>query len=184
MKEKYNAAFEGRWRFKFASATKGDEWKEIWCIDGKKVRLIDYVRYLCNDFYEAGFSLGTTAPLPSSVFTVSDGSAVTIQAPVSDGSPSESSFDEFWNLYDKRVGRAKCEKLWSKLTAKEKRDCIAYVPLYVQAQPDKQYRKNPETFLRNKSFYDEIINRDNKEQQRTQRFQQAARVIASYDCED
>lgn len=111
-------------------------------------------------------------------------SIVTIQAPVSDGSPSESSFDEFWNLYDKKVGRDKCIRLWRKLTAKEKRDCIAYAPLYVQAQPDKQYRKNPETFLRNKSFYDEIIPRNTAESDRAHRFQQAARVIASYDCED
>ena len=174
MKEKYNDAFEGRWRFKFASTTKGDEWKEIWCIDGKKVRLIDYVRYLCNDFFEAGIELAS--------FPVSGGSMVTI-APVSDGSPSEESFEEFWELYDKKIGRTKCEKLWSKLTAKEKNDCLQYVPFYVQAQPQKCFRKNPETFLRNKSFYDEIIPRNSTEANRNSRLQQAARVIASYDSE-
>lgn len=165
MTKEQEKAFEGRWRFK------GFDEYEVRQLSGRDIR--EY----CRDFFEAGILLTESRPLQGD-------SIATIQAPVSDGSPSESSFDEFWNLYDKRVGRAKCEKLWSKLTAKEKRDCIQYVPLYVQAQPDKQYRKNPETFLRNKSFYDEIINRDNKEQQRTQRFQQAARVIASYDCED
>lgn len=165
MTKEQEKAFEGRWRFK------GFDEYEVRQLSGRDIR------DLCRDFFEAGILLTESRPLQGD-------SIVTIQTTVSDGSPSESSFDEFWNLYDKRVGRAKCEKLWSKLTAKEKRDCITYVPLYVQAQPDKQYRKNPETFLRNKSFYDEIINRDNKEQQRTQRFQQAARVIASYDCED
>jgi hypothetical protein len=165
MTKEQEKAFEGRWRFK------GFDEYEVRQLSGRDIR--EY----CRDFFEAGILLTESHPLQGD-------SIVTIQTTVSDGSPSESSFDEFWNLYDKRVGRAKCEKLWSKLTAKEKRDCIQYVPLYVQAQPDKQYRKNPETFLRNKSFYDEIINRDNKEQQRTQRFQQAARVIASYDCED
>lgn len=165
MTKEQEKAFEGRWRFK------GFDEYEVRQLSGRDIR--EY----CRDFFEAGILLTESRPLQGD-------SIVTIQAPVSDGSPSESPFDEFWNLYDKRVGRAKCEKLWRKLTANEKRDCIAYVPLYVQAQPDKQYRKNPETFLRNKSFYDEIINRDNKEQQRTQRFQQAARVIASYDCED
>ena len=28
---------------------------------------------------------------------------------------------------------------------------------YIIAQPDKQYRKNPDTYLNNESFYDEII---------------------------
>lgn len=175
MTKEQEKAFEGRWRFK------GFDEYEVRQLSGRDIR--EY----CRDFFEAGILLtgrDKVATIPSAAFPVSDGSAVTIQAPVSDGSPSESSFDEFWNLYDKRVGRAKCEKLWSKLTAKEKRDCLAYVPLYVASTSEKQYRKNPETFLRNKSFYDEIINRDNKEQQRTQRFQQAARVIASYDCED
>lgn len=165
MTKEQEKAFEGRWRFK------GFDEYEVRQLSGRDIR--EY----CRDFFEAGILLTESRPLQGD-------SIVTIQAPVSDGSPSESSFDEFWNLYDKKVGRDKCIRLWRKLTAKEKRYCIAYVPLYVQAQPDKQYRKNPETFLRNKSFYDEIINRDNKEQQRTQRFQQAARVIASYDCED
>lgn len=165
MTKEQEKAFEGRWRFK------GFDEYEVRQLSGRDIR--EY----CRDFFEAGILLTESRPLQGD-------SIAAIQAPVSDGSPSESSFDEFWNLYDKRVGRAKCEKLWSKLTAKEKRDCIAYVPLYVASTSEKQYRKNPETFLRNKSFYDEIINRDNKEQQRTQRFQQAARVIASYDCED
>lgn len=85
-------------------------------------------------------------------------------ATVSDGCPSESTFESFWNLYDKKVARPKCEKLWSKLTKSEKQDCLQYVPLYVQAQPDKQYRKNPETFLRNKSWNDEIIIRNEHRQ--------------------
>jgi hypothetical protein len=85
-------------------------------------------------------------------------------ATVSDGCPSESTFEAFWNLYDKKVARPKCEKLWSKLTKSEKQECLQYVPLYVQAQPDKQYRKNPETFLRNKSWNDEIIIRNEHRQ--------------------
>ena len=36
-----------------------------------------------------------------------------------------------------------------------------YIPKYKQAQPDKQYRKNPETFLRNRSWEDELIFKNN-----------------------
>lgn len=70
-------------------------------------------------------------------------------------------FDDFWNLYDKKVGRPKCEKLWSKLTMDERVSCLNYIPLYKQAQPEKCFRKNPETFLRNKSWNDELIFRNN-----------------------
>lgn len=66
-------------------------------------------------------------------------------------------FDEFWNAYDKKVGKSKAMKLWAKLTNKEKAACLDYLPQYKVAQPDKQYRKNPETFLRNKCWNDELI---------------------------
>lgn len=70
-------------------------------------------------------------------------------------------FEEFWCAYDKKVGRPKCEKLWSKLTMAERVACLNYIPLYKQAQPEKCYRKNPETFLRNKCWNDELIYHDN-----------------------
>lgn len=86
------------------------------------------------------------------------------EATVSDGSPSESSFEQFWNLYDKKVARPKCEKLWQKLSKKEKRDCMEYTPVYVASTSEKCFRKNPETFLRNKSWNDEIIIRNEHRQ--------------------
>src|SRR5690554_5870927 len=68
------------------------------------------------------------------------------------------SFDEFWDDYDKKVGsKAKLQKKWAKLSNKKKMQIKEYIPLYRQAQPDKRYRKNPETFLNNESWNDEII---------------------------
>lgn len=86
---------------------------------------------------------------------------------------TDASFEAFWNLYEKKVAMQKCLKLWNKLTPKEKADCMAYIPKYKIAQPDKQYRKNPETFLRNKSFYDELIYRDTTQQ----RFDKLADIL-------
>ena len=34
---------------------------------------------------------------------------------------------------------------------------IKYIPNYKSATPDKKYRKNPETFLNNRSWKDELI---------------------------
>lgn len=67
-------------------------------------------------------------------------------------------FDEFWNLYDKKVGdKGKLEKKWASLTDDERSKAIWHIPQYKSAQPDKQFRKDPGTYLNNKSFNDEII---------------------------
>lgn len=70
----------------------------------------------------------------------------------------EYSFDDFWGDYDKKVGsKPKLQKKWAKLSKTTKQKIREYIPLYKQAQPDKKYRKNPETFLNNESWNDEII---------------------------
>lgn len=67
-------------------------------------------------------------------------------------------FEWFWNDYDKKVGaKDKLKKKWNKLTDEERQNAMNYLELYKQAVPDKQFRKNPETFLNNKSWNDEII---------------------------
>lgn len=67
-------------------------------------------------------------------------------------------FEWFWNEYDKKVGeKQKLKKKWNKLSDEERQNAMNYLDLYKQAVPDKQFRKNPETFLNNKSWNDEII---------------------------
>jgi hypothetical protein len=69
-------------------------------------------------------------------------------------------FDVFWNLYDKKRGdKIKIEKKWNKLKNDERTAIIEYIPKYKESQPDKQFRKDPDTFLNNKSWNDEIIPR-------------------------
>lgn len=68
------------------------------------------------------------------------------------------SFDEFWTMYDKKVGdKTKLEKKWNAISEQDRQKIREHVPQYKLAQPDKQYRKNPETYLNNKSWNDEII---------------------------
>lgn len=68
------------------------------------------------------------------------------------------SFEDFWNLYDKKVGeKGKLFKKWQGLTQAEKEKIMQHIPVYKLAQPDKKYRKNPETYLNNKGWNDEII---------------------------
>ena len=115
------------------------------------------LRKLCRDFFEAGIILATDATVTTST--------------------ESENFDTFWCLYDKKVGRDKCLRLWNKLSAADKQACLDYIPLYKQAQPTKQYRKNPETFLRNKSWNDEIIYRTNGKPTATDLADKAARIL-------
>ena len=67
-------------------------------------------------------------------------------------------FDVFWDLYDKKRGeRQKLEKKWNGLTNKERSEIMEYIPIYKEATPDKKFRKDPQTFLNNKSWNDEVI---------------------------
>jgi hypothetical protein len=67
-------------------------------------------------------------------------------------------FEFFWVLYDKKVGsKDKLVKKWAALTDQERSDAINHVPKYKLAQPDKKFRKDPATYLNNKSWNDEII---------------------------
>lgn len=70
----------------------------------------------------------------------------------------EYTFERAWNLYDKKVGcKAKLEKKWNSMSKKDRKAAIEYIPLYVISQPDKQYRKNFQTFLNQRGWEDEII---------------------------
>lgn len=67
------------------------------------------------------------------------------------------SFKDFWDLYDKKVGKDKAIHLYANLSMKDKEAIFKHVPLYKASQPDKKYRKDPQTYLRNRSWEDEII---------------------------
>lgn len=92
-------------------------------------------------------------------------------------------FQTFWDLYDKKVGdRTKIEKKWNNLPEDIQIKSLKHITEYKEAQPDKQYRKNPETYLNQKSWNDEIIRKNgngtSKSIFETDEFKQRARRIA------
>ena len=182
-KEEIQKAFEGRWRIKgnmgqinSNSATMSfDEFYE-------------YLRGLCFDFFEAGIMLGE-----GSVFNVSEPKIEDVELDTAfrqqimllekmnvGETPAEKSFDWWWNLYDKKCGKEKCFKKWKKLSLSERYACYAATPAYVTSTPDKQFRKNPLTYLNQKAWEDEIIIRQTPEQQQQQRLAKVAERIAGY----
>ena len=66
-------------------------------------------------------------------------------------------FEEWWKLYDKKVERSKCEPKWNKLKDEEREAIMVHTKEYVLSTPDKQYRKNPLTYLNGKCWNDEIL---------------------------
>ena len=67
-------------------------------------------------------------------------------------------FARAWNMYDKKVGcKAKLEKKWNSMSKADRKAAIEYIPLYVISQPNKQYRKNFQTFLNQRGWEDELI---------------------------
>ena len=65
-------------------------------------------------------------------------------------------FEDFWNLYDKKVGKPNTMKEWKKLKPLEIDQIFIHVPEY-KASKEKQFRKDPERYLKHKTFNDEII---------------------------
>lgn len=70
----------------------------------------------------------------------------------------EYTFDNIWNLYDKKVGcKDKLRKKWNSMSKADRKAATEYVPLYVMATEDKKYRKNFQTFLNQRGWEDELI---------------------------
>ncbi len=81
----------------------------------------------------------------------------------------EETFEIFWELYDKKVGKEQCRKIWYRLPKKARKEILDRTPAYIAATPDKQYRKNPQTYLNpnNKHWLDEIIPQEHENNRNT-----------------
>ena len=66
-------------------------------------------------------------------------------------------FETFWNAYDKVRNRGKCEFIWQHLSDTDKANIMQHVTKYIASTPNKKYRKDPITYLKNRSWEDEII---------------------------
>ena len=67
-------------------------------------------------------------------------------------------FEEFWDLYDKKLERRKCESKWKKLSSDDKESIMQFIPIYKQSVSSKQYLKHPFTFLNSRIWEDDWNN--------------------------
>ena len=78
---------------------------------------------------------------------------------------SKDSFDEFsfeavWAMYEKKGTSKVARSRWDKLPKTKKQLALKHIPLYVQATPEKKYRKNFEKYLSQEAWNDEIFTFD------------------------
>lgn len=65
-------------------------------------------------------------------------------------------FERFWNMYNKKTGKEKVIKRWSKLTSKEREKIFETLPFYLKYTPDVKFRKDPYTYLNQRTWEDEV----------------------------
>ena len=120
------------------------------------------VKTKCKSSTSAANSLGgANAALGGANDSLSNGENAApkpISKPINESIKVNVPFDDFWNLYDKKRGdKDKIEKKWQSLKDSEREAIMNHLPLYKKSQPNKKYRKDPSTYLNNKSWNDEII---------------------------
>ena len=85
-------------------------------------------------------------------------------------------FEEWWNTYDNKKGRKSCLKKWRRMFLKDRRRCLEATPRYVASIKDKNFQKNPLTYLNGECWEDEITT-DYEERRGTDLFAKAASII-------
>lgn len=68
-----------------------------------------------------------------------------------------SAFMDFWDLYNKSRNKKGTYKKWQKLSDLDKKEIMLTLPEYIESTPDKKYRKDPSTYINQKSWKDEVI---------------------------
>lgn len=75
----------------------------------------------------------------------------------SDNKVNNDRFAEFWDLYGKKTDSSKCKAKFARLSKSDIDLLFEKLPDYIRSTPDKQYRKNPITWLNGKCWNDEIL---------------------------
>lgn len=67
------------------------------------------------------------------------------------------SFDDFWNLYNKKVDTKKCREKYNKLSEHDRSKIKVTLTIYLSSVKDKQFLKNPLTYLNGQCWNDNLF---------------------------
>jgi hypothetical protein len=98
-------------------------------------------------------------------------------------------FEGMWEAYGKKGNKKTSRAKFNKLDILDQNLIYDHIPIYVLSTPDKQYRKNFETYLNQECWNDEVITNENsqsntagrptKREQALSRVERDAAIIAS-----
>lgn len=88
-------------------------------------------------------------------------------------------FENFWNEYDKKVGKQKSQREWDKLKQDEKETLMADIQIYKDCCEEKKYMKDPERYLKYKVWNDEHTKRTSKNQRPNTSLDQIKRIAGT-----
>ena len=71
-------------------------------------------------------------------------------------------FEDWWNLYDYKVGRKKAEQKWKHLPIALHSEITEHTKNYVAVTPDTAFRKHPATYLNGEHWNDQIQTPDSE----------------------
>lgn len=69
-------------------------------------------------------------------------------------------FDNWWDLYDYKLDRRRCERLWHKMSARDKQLAMEHTQRYADSTyTDGRFpsRRHPGTYLHNHNWHDEAL---------------------------
>ena len=87
------------------------------------------------------------------------GSALKLTKKVKSGN---SEFDLVWSMYGKKGNRKTSLAKFNKMKDSNKKLMAHHLPKYIDSTPDKQFRKNLETYINQECWNDEVIDKLSK----------------------
>jgi len=87
-------------------------------------------------------------------------------------------FNKFWNLYNKKIAKVKCEKKWAKLKDSEREEIMKTLPKFIAGIKDKQFQPHPYTYLNQRRWEDET--QDDTEAEYKKMIQEARKTAEKY----
>ncbi len=69
-------------------------------------------------------------------------------------------FEDFWDKYDKKTGKPECIKFWEKINQPDREKIMQHLEDYTKKE--KEFRKDPERYLKKECWNDEIITPNEK----------------------
>lgn len=67
------------------------------------------------------------------------------------------SFENVWALYERKGNKKTSLSRWNKLSKSKKQKALDHIPLYIQAKPDKQFRKDFQSYISQEVWNDELL---------------------------